>query len=474
VERKLKITLCVLIVILISIIAFVGVYSKNIVSYESALPEYLLGSEFTGKRVTYFKVNTDTNQKIYDKDGNEVNEIPEGANEADYKKEDVKINADENLTTENYNKVKNIFEGRLKELGVSDYSVRVSEVTGEAVVELADDENTDKYIQYLLCKGDFSMKDSEDGTILMDKSNIKKASVVYGRNDIGQVEVYLNIKFNKEGAEKLTGISKNYLKQENTISSENSDNTLSENEVNEVSNNETKEDSQKKVTITIEGSEFLTTYFAEEMNNGELTVSLGTGSDNESVYKYATQAGVYAMLLNNEEMPIEYKIETSQNVAGNINSTALYVIIGIVLGISIIVMIYMIVKFKADGLLSSIAFIGGGAIFLLIIRYTRTIISLGSITAMLVLIVLDAYFMIQVLKKIKEEASYEKVISLTYKEYLQRLELIIVFLIIAVVFTFMPEVSVFSIGMALFYGIISMIIANLVFMRTMLLVRHNK
>lgn len=162
VEKKLKIVLCILIILLIGIVSFVGVYSKGVVSYDSELPEYLLSSELTNKRVTYFQIDTSTEEVIYDADGNEVDEIPEDADESEYTTETVSVNDEESLTSENYKKVKEIFEGRLSELGVEDYTVRLDEETGDVIVELEDDITTDTYLQYLLAQGDFSMTDSED------------------------------------------------------------------------------------------------------------------------------------------------------------------------------------------------------------------------------------------------------------------------------------------------------------------------
>jgi len=133
----------------------------------------------------------------------------------------------------------------------------------------------------------------------------------------------------------------------------------------------------------------------------------------------------------------------------------------------------MIIRFKLNGVLSSIAFVSAVALLLLMVRYTGTRISLGSIAAMVALIAFDGYFMIKILKDIKENPSEDNVRFVTYGTYMKRIDLIIVFLIIAVVFTFMPEVQVFSIGMTLFYGIISLIISNLLFMRTMLIAKHK-
>lgn len=448
-EKKFKITFCILVIALISVIAFAGVYTKGTVSYEGKLPEYLLDSELTGKRVSYFKVSDATEEKIYDKDGNEVDSIPEGADEADYKKETVNVNSDEALTEENFKKAKTIFEGRLKDIGVQDYRVRLNKESGEIVVELADNENTETDLQYLLFKGDFSMTDSEDGTVLIDRNDVDKTSVVYGNTNTGEVTVYLDIKFNKDGAKKLEEVSQKYLKVEN------------------------EDDEQKTVTLTVEGSKIMTTYFGETMSNGELTISMGSGKDNETVYNYARQAGILSMIINNGEMPLTYTITTSEFVASDLSGNTLYAIIAVLSIIVLAVVAYMIVKFKADGVFAGLSFISAIAILLLLIRYTKTTISLGAFAGIAVLIAIETYFILTILNSIKKDSSVDNVIAATTKTYLKRLDVIIALLIIAVVFTFMKEVKIYSIGMTLFYGIISLAIANFAFLRTMLIEKHK-
>lgn len=201
-EKKLKIVLCILVIVLIAVISFAGVYTKEGVIYKSKLPEYELSSELASRRVTKLVINKETKDVIYDKDGNKVDRIPEDANKDDYRTEQEKINKEEDLTPENFKKVKEIFDSRLKDLGVEDYLVRMDEETGNVIVELAEGISTDTILQDLLCTGDFSITDSEDDTVLLDKSDLKEAKVVYGRNDTGAVVVYLDIIFNKEGTRK--------------------------------------------------------------------------------------------------------------------------------------------------------------------------------------------------------------------------------------------------------------------------------
>lgn len=78
------------------------------------------------------------------------------------------------------------------------------------------------------------------------------------------------------------------------------------------------------------------------------------------------------------------------------------------------------------------------------------------------------------LEKIKNDSSYENVQKSTLGVYFDNIEVILCSVILAIVFTFMSNVSVYSFGMTLFYGIISMAIANLVFLRTILVRKYKK
>lgn len=457
-ERKLKIILCVVIVILIALVSFIGVYTKDTVLFKNNLPDYLLSSDFEGKRITSFVIDDSTEDIIYDKDGKKVDSIPEGANKDDYTQETKKVNSDENRRTENYKKVKEIFDGRLKSLNVSDYKVRLNESTGNVTVELEDNINTDELIQYLLCTGDFSIKDSKEGNVLLDKSDIKDAKVIYSNATSEGVRVYLDIIFNKEGTQKLREVSREYKKTEENNSDE---------------ENKEENDNQKKVTLTIEGQDMMTTSFEDELREGELTISLGSSKDADTLQTYVDQGRFYAMLINNHEMPLKYTMQTTETVEGNLSLNDMYILIGLITLIFVIIVIYMICRFKIDGVFAGISIISAIAILLLAIRYTNTEISLNAIMAIIILMILNAYLMNKILSKIKNDESYENVSKATLNTYLEQIEVIIVILALAIIFTFMSHIQIFSFGMTLFYGAISIAISNLIFFRTMLLAKYS-
>ena len=459
-ERKLKIILSIAVVVLIALISFLGVYVKDTVIFKNKLPDYEASSDIGEKRITSFVFGT--KETIYDKEGNKVDSIPEGANEADYRKETENVNSEESLNSDNYKKVKEIFDGRLKSLNVEDYKVRVDESTGNVTVELEEGLNTDTLIQYLTCTGDFNMKDAENGDILLDKSDVKLAKVLYSNASADGVTVYLDIQFNKEGKEKLAEISRKYVKPEE----ENSENNDKQEENKE-------NDKKNKVTLTLEGSDMLTTHFGEEITTGELTISLGSGKDTESLNEYVEQGNFYAMLINNAEMPIKYKAEYSETIKGNLAETPIYIALGISVAILLAIVIYMICRFKVNGIFASFSIILMIALLLLCVRYTNTEISLNSIGAIVLLVILDTYLINKILKSIKNDNSIENIHKATIRTYLEEKEVIIVTLVIAIIFTFMRYVGAYTFGMTMFYGAISAALANLIFLRTILLAKNK-
>ncbi|MCI8396363.1 MAG: hypothetical protein HFJ52_01360 [Clostridia bacterium] len=462
-ERKLKIILCTLVIVLITLIAFVGVYVKDVVIFKSKLPEYSLAPEFGEKRITSLKISEEENEIIYDKDGKIVDAIPEGANEEDYEKKKEKVNKEDAYKAENYKIVKKVIEGRLENQGVEDYKVRVDENTGKATIELPDDLKTDTLIQYMLLKGDFSIKDSKTGDILMDKTQVESAKAVYTNSQNGGVVVILNIRFNKEGKVKLAEISKEYLKTEDT----------NKTEENETENEESSDEDVKKVTVAIQGQDVITTQFEEEMTEGELPITFGTATDAETLTAYLDQARFYAMLIDNQDMPLIYEVENSISMQGKLEDNATKIVMAVVFISLVIICLYLIFKYKVNGIIAILSFIAWVSLLLIIVRYTATELSLNSIVAITVLMILDVFLVVKMLSNIEKEPSYENVAKTTLQVYVKNVEVIIAVLIAAVVFTFMQKAVAFSFGMTLFYGIISIAIANLVFLRTMLLAKYS-
>ena len=179
------------------------------------------------------------------------------------------------------------------------------------------------------------------------------------------------------------------------------------------------------------------------------------------------------MLINDEDMPLTYTVDYSEVEKGELQGNTIYYIIGIISIIFVCSVIYLIVKYKLDGIIGGLSVFTFISILLLLVRCTKTPISLNSITGIVLLIILDVYLIEKILKKIKENSNYEVANKATLRTYIENIEVIIIAIIVAVVFTFMKEEASFAFGMTIFYGIISMGITNLAFLRTMLLAKYS-
>lgn len=457
-ERKLKIILCIVLTILIALVSFLGIYVKKGISFENKLPEFLLSSEFTEKRLTRFVINDSKEEVIYDKDGNKVDSIPEGANEEEYRKETIYTNPEEDRTVENYRKVKEVFDNRFKDLGINYYNVRVDEVSGDLILEQDESIQTDETLQYLQGKGDFSISDSESKEILLDKTHVKGANVLYNNSQDGGIAIILDIKFDSEGKKILHQISKDYL---------------DENAGSEEENSEENPD-QKKVTMTIDGREIFTSTFVNELPDGELMITMGTATDSDTLSDLLKETNAYVMLISNDDSPLSYDIESSETVRGNLIENGVKIGIYTSIALFVILVVYMIIRYKTNGILAGINLVAVLSLLILMIRYTRIVISVNSFVAIWAIMILYTYLITKMLNKINTNSTCEEVKKASIRIYIENFEVALISVIIAIVFTFMKQEVAYSFGMTMFYGIISIVLSNFIFLRTMLVAKYNK
>ena len=169
--NHLKTVLIVLIIVLISLISFVGIYIQDKNRMANIIPDYIIGTDVEGYRVVSLNVDNSTKDIIKDADGNVIESATdEEITEKGYTKTTEPINKPENLTTQNYEKSKEIIQQRLEELQVSDYKVRQNPEYGNIVIELKEDLNTDNIISSLTSVGKFEIQNNdtkeEDDSIL--------------------------------------------------------------------------------------------------------------------------------------------------------------------------------------------------------------------------------------------------------------------------------------------------------------------
>ena len=445
-ERIIKIITACLITILISMIGFVGIYTQKQNQMKNQIKDYDLSMDLKGARILSIKPKEDKETIIKDTEGNKITEelTDEQITEKGYTKEEVNKNA-EKLTKENFEKTKTIIQKRLKNMGIENYIIRLNEETGEIFIELEENTETDTIVSNIGATGKFEIQDSETKEVLLDNSDIKLVDVRYNTAETG-TDVYLNIQFDKEGKNKLTEITENYKTINTTTENATTENTTSENTTSE---SETTE-AQKKVVIKIDDEEVTTTSFDNIIRTGSLQLTVGKSSTSRSkINENAKKANNIASTLSFGNLPVDYEVSQNEYILSNITTKKIQQLITIIAIIAVIGLIALMLRYKLTGVLSSIAFIGFTALYLLLVRYVNVIITLEGIFGIAVILVIN-YILTNKIANSNETGKTAKEVK---KEYGKSWLKIIPICIISIVFSFARWTPIASLGMVMLWGL---------------------
>ena len=455
-NSALKLTILIVCIILISLISFVGIYKLQGGMIKNIMPDYLVSKELNGTRLIKFvvddstkEVESATTEETTEEASEETSAEDETEEQADENTETVPVNSKEVLTAENYELSKNIIQKRLNQFNMINYDLRVDTTTGDIALEVPENSGIDDILGYLLSQGTFKIIDTETEEVLLDNSNIEEAKTMYYTDTTGTT-VYLNIVFNDEGKQKLEEISKTYVET-----------------TDEEGNSTT-----KTITIKLDDETITTTYFGQTMSNGELPLTIGSPTtDSNTLQNYFVQSGEIAIVLNNGIIPIVYDIGTNEYVAPVITQDILNKIILAAIIILALMVVYLIIRHRTYGIISALSIIGYIALYLIVVRFTDTIISLEAMAAIGIAIILEFIFVQAIAKKLRENSANADVTI--KKELIKNISLQIPMYIMAVVFVFVEWETIKSFGIALFWGLIISLIYNFVFTRLMFIQRAN-
>ena len=411
--------LTIIIIMLVSLGSFVGIFKLEQNAMKNIIPDYELGMDLYGARHIVAKVD-DTN-------------------------------AEDLLTYDNYIKSKEIIEERLKFLEISDYLVRLDNATGAIDIEIPEDATTDYFVEYTGMQGKFTMTDDETSEVLLDNNSLKKASIQYGTSSAGTT-VYLVIEFNKEGSSKLQEVSKTYIK---STDSEGNDTT-------------------KKVKMSIDDQTIMTTYFGEEMTDGIMQIPLGTTTNATDIQNYLKQASNISVFLNTEPLPIKYSVDINRFEYSDITENTLKIATIVLASIFAIMLIYMIIKYKANGILGALANVGFLALLLLAIRYGKVTLTITGIAGIAIATIIEYVITMLVIKQYNKDTDEATVNKNVNNVMSNSAKTIAPILIMSVIFALIKWEQIASIGMVLFWAILLMIVYNAIILATKFYITKKK
>ena len=428
-NNSLKKLTIILLILLISIISFVGVYAQKLNRMENVMPKYKIGMDFGKIHEVRLSVDRSTNTKYYDADGNEVDEPSEETEGITSKK--VAVNPEEVLTAENFAKVKEIMTKRLDSIGASEYNFRQDE-NGYIVIDFPDEDEVQDYVQTIYQTGKFEIVDSQTNEVLIDNSMIKQAFATTYQDSTGAITIYLVINFNDEGKAKLTEVSSTYV---STTDEEGNTTT-------------------KNVKINLNDETIRNTYFGQTIETGQLQLSIGNSStDKDTLAGYLHDATIIASVLRYGNLPITYSIGY-ENIFSSVLRQEVIQILAIAVAILLVAAVaFMIIKYD-KGIFMGISWLGFISTFLLLLRFTNSMLTMNSVIAIIIICIFDFIFLCELLSKKNSQ---------TFNEKLKKYCIIgIPMCLIAIVFAFANVVTISSFGIALFWGLALMVAYNFV------------
>lgn len=447
--------LIILIIIAVTLIAFVGIYTKDKNTTRNLVRENKFGMNIKGYRFVSLNPSTQTEEIYYNSEGKKVEASEanndEGNLKEGYTKQNEKVNKDEVLTSENYEKMKKIIENRLQRLGEIQYNVKLDKWTGQVIVEIEEDTHTDEVISHLTYKGQFAIIDEETKEVLIDSNKIKNVRVMYSNQEVG-TGVYVNIELNAEGKEKLKEITSTYIAT--TTQGETTQDGESEDETTE-----------KKVTVQVENQDLFSTSFENQITDGILSMTMGIATDDETLSQYIEQANEMATIIGSGETDVIYSVAENFAVSSTIGNNVLKIVLIATVVIVLIGLIFLIIKYRMNGLYACIVYIGTISIISICLKYANVIITLETIVAIYAILIANYILISALLRKVKENKEVDKAFMETM---LENLNIIFSLTAIAVVFTFMGWLPVASIGMTLFWGIITVLLTNYLFTKNLI------
>ena len=470
VNKGIRISIIILVVILMSIISFVGIYVQNQNRMENIVPEYQWGMDIEGSRKIVVSVSDEVEEVRYDANGNVIADSDTTTEVA--RTEENPVNTEESKTAENYKKSRQIIEKRLKEMQVADYTIRENEENGSLTIQIPENDDTDMVVGNLITVGKFEILDDQTEEVLMTNADVASATAGYGTTASGTTAIFVNIQFNNDGKEKLRNITQQYVETEvqtNTVSEDTQTNEEAQNtQTNgETANTTDTETQTKRIRINIDGQTLLTTYFEEEITDGLIQLSVGSTSSSTTtseLQNYLIQAQAMATILNNGDMPLTYEMEQNKFVASDITPQMLQIVGYVGLAVLVILVLYMIVRYRKEGFFLGIALLGYVAALLLIIRYANVMVTIDGMLAIALVTLVNFWFLVK-LMKMGQEVEDAKI---AFRKVVQHIAWVLIpIAVIAVVFTFAAWLPIFSFGMIIFWGILLGVVYHYILTRTL-------
>lgn len=458
-KNTIKTILIILIIVLLGLVSFGGVYQKSLNSMKNVVKDYNYGMDFGKTLLIGLKIeekdesSKETNEQNTEATANsETDKTDETAGKTDTTEPvENKENAEKKPIVRNdIESAKKKIENRLEALGVEEFYIRANYTDGSMIIELP--EKTDsKFISDITAVGNFSIVDS-DGNFVGGSENIKEVKYVLDRTSYAIPCVKIELVFKSDFVKNLVNNQTSYVSvidDQGTVT-------------------------DKKLELKIDESKIYTDTAVKMIDDiklsNTLTLFLGqSDSTEEELKEYYNSAAILSTMIEDGKMPVTYKIDSSDIVKSNLDISSVVIVGIIILGIATVLAIF---KYKSKGVLAILSLIGYIALMLLLIRYTNIIIAFEGVFALGIIFGIAYVFNLKFIAN--SEKTKEKMIKIYSKTLMQFINVFVVGFIISLVFSIQSWVPIKSFGTIMFWGIIIMIAYNYLITKNLIESTRNK
>ena len=447
-DYTLKLVLAMLVVVLVSLVSFVGVYrGKNL------LKEYSLGKDFSKRKVATFSVVEKDDETATQTAENQESEQTESEeDEGESQSEEQSNENKENQATENneqkqplsqkdkeknYNAAKNNIAKRLTAMKSEEFDIRLNEEDGKLVIEVPESMDTN-FISEVVTQGKVEIKNTSTNEVVADGKVFKDASAALrdetfsiGMQQVTKKIVVLNMKLTKDGKKKIVEANPKYTDSEG-------------NEAN------------AEFGIVLDGetiySDDASSFIDTVEKSGSFELYMGQNDEGEELEKDYQTALAITAIIKCGESPVQYQMDTMELISSSINIKSIAIIASIIGAVMIVFALY---KFKLKDFLSSISLIGLVATILLVLRYTNVKITLFTVLGLAIVTLVNYVIVMRTLNNKKKLS----------ENFMKVMDLIIPCIIVAIVFCCSPYMQLASFGMTMFWGLIVMCLYNIAIVR---------
>lgn len=420
-KNTLKTILIILIIILLGLVSFGGIYVTNLNSMKNVVKDYNYGMDFSKKMLIGLKITEE--DKAETKKTEENTETQTQVEEKVLSKTDV-------------DSAKQKIKNRLEAIGVEEFYVRANYTDGSMLLEVPEGTNTD-FLSDIAAVGEFQVKDS-DGNVIAGSEAINSVEYKLDRASYSVPCVIIDINFKNDFVKNLVSNKDNYLA------------TIDENG----------KVIEKIISLEIDGSKIYSDVAIDLIEQIKLSNSLSlflgqAGSTEEELQDYYASAASLATVIKDGKMPFEYTIDLTDVVTTNLSINSIVIVGIVVLGIATLWAIY---KYKTSGVIAIISLIGYISLMLLLIRYTNVIIAFEGVFALALIFGIEYVFNLKFVNN--SINTKEKMIKTYSKTLMQFVNVFVVSFIIAIVFSMQTWVPIKSFGTIMFWGIVIMVAYN--------------